>query len=310
MNKIDQFLRKYMLPLAIIIGVAGYKIITPLAIICPQLIFTMLLITYTQLSPKELQLKPLHFILLAIQIIGAMIVYALLRRQNETIAQGAFICLLMPTATAATIITRILGGKISFLTTYLLISNIAVSCLAPIFFSYIGQRNNLPFLQSTGIIASQVAPLLLLPLFITWFTRYNMPKIHDYLSKFLPHTFYIWAVALTIVMAKTTTFLLQQANNEPKIVLSLSIIAFLLCILQFSIGKLIGHIFINDSISVGQALAQKNTILGIWMTHTYLNPLASIAPAAYVLWQNAVNAIQIYLAERKNKMVIYNKNTK
>ena len=49
-----------------------------------------------------------------------------------------------------------------------------------------------------------------------------------------------------------------------------------------------------DSISAGQALGQKNTIVGIWLTITFLNPLAAVAPGAYVLWQNVVNAWQLW----------------
>ena len=41
-------------------------------------------------------------------------------------------------------------------------------------------------------------------------------------------------------------------------------------------------------------MGQKNTILAIWMAQNYLDPLCSIAPAAYVLWQNIINSIQLW----------------
>ena len=53
--------------------------------------------------------------------------------------------------------------------------------------------------------------------------------------------------------------------------------ALVACCLQFFLGKTIGSVY-NDRISGGQALGQKNTILAIWMAHTYLNPLSSVAP--------------------------------
>jgi len=46
-------------------------------------------------------------------------------------------------------------------------------------------------------------------------------------------------------------------------------------------------------------LGQKNTILAIWMAQMYLNPISSIAPGAYVLWQNIINSYQVWL-HRKN----------
>jgi len=48
-------------------------------------------------------------------------------------------------------------------------------------------------------------------------------------------------------------------------------------------------------------LGQKNTILAIWMAHTYLNPLSSVAPGSYVLWQNIINSCQLW-KKRKNEI--------
>ena len=46
-------------------------------------------------------------------------------------------------------------------------------------------------------------------------------------------------------------------------------------------------------------MGQKNTILAIWMAQTYLNPLSSIVPAAYVLWQNLINSYQLWRKQRR-----------
>jgi len=73
------------------------------------------------------------------------------------------------------------------------------------------------------------------------------------------------------------------------------------CILQFALGKLVGRRW-NDSISAGQALGQKNTVVGIWLTLTFLNPLAAISPGAYVLWQNLVNGWQIWYKEKHGSL--------
>ena len=44
----------------------------------------------------------------------------------------------------------------------------------------------------------------------------------------------------------------------------------------------------------GQALGQKNTVIGIWLMLSFLNPTAVIAPCAYVIWQNLINAVQLW----------------
>jgi len=45
-------------------------------------------------------------------------------------------------------------------------------------------------------------------------------------------------------------------------------------------------------------LGQKNTVVGIWLTLSFLNPYAAIAPCVYVIWQNLINAIQLYYKEK------------
>jgi BASS family bile acid:Na+ symporter len=35
------------------------------------------------------------------------------------------------------------------------------------------------------------------------------------------------------------------------------------------------------------------------MAQTYLNPISSVAPAAYVLWQNCINSYQLWRKGRK-----------
>jgi BASS family bile acid:Na+ symporter len=71
----------------------------------------------------------------------------------------------------------------------------------------------------------------------------------------------------------------------------------LICLMQFWFGRRIGSRF-NRTVSGGQALGQKNTILAIWLTQTYLNPVASIGPGAYVIWQNLVNSYQLWRKQR------------
>jgi len=54
----------------------------------------------------------------------------------------------------------------------------------------------------------------------------------------------------------------------------------------------------DDTVAGGQGLGQKNTILAIWMAQMYLNPIASIGPGAYVLWQNIINSYQVWLKRK------------
>ena len=54
----------------------------------------------------------------------------------------------------------------------------------------------------------------------------------------------------------------------------------------------------GDRVVGAQGLAQKNTVLAVWMAWTYFDPVSSVAPAAYIAWQNIINSIQLYLHGR------------
>jgi BASS family bile acid:Na+ symporter len=98
------------------------------------------------------------------------------------------------------------------------------------------------------------------------------------------------------VTAQTLDSILRStANGQTEIIIAL--VGLVICCLQFYFGKTIGSLY-NDRISAGQSMGQKNTILAIWMAHTYLHPLASVGPGSYVLWQNIINSWQLWKKNR------------
>ncbi|MCD8192975.1 MAG: transporter, partial [Tannerellaceae bacterium] len=113
-------------------------------------------------------------------------------------------------------------------------------------------------------------------------------------------SFYLWAISLTIVTGNTVKFLVTQDTPDYKVEIGLAMVALIICVAQFIIGRRIGWRY-NDPVSSGQGLGQKNTILAIWMAQVYLNPVSSVAPAAYVLWQNIINSYQLWLKGKKDK---------
>ncbi|MGE4587856.1 MAG: hypothetical protein AB7D05_10990, partial [Mangrovibacterium sp.] len=70
------------------------------------------------------------------------------------------------------------------------------------------------------------------------------------------------------------------------------------CMLQFFLGHKLGVRY-GEPVAGTQGLGQKNTVLMIWMSLTYLDPLSSIAPVAYVVCHNVVNALQLHRHARK-----------
>ena len=280
-----------------IIGALTYQWIWKLSFLTPYLIFTMLLLTFCKISWKDIRFHTAHIWLLIIQLAGSIIIYVLIRPYNEVLAQGALLCLLAPTATAAAVITGMLGGNVGFLTAYLLLCNIVIAITAPVYFSFIGFHESLSFGESVWYICRQVFPLLVFPLFLAVALRKWVPKVHQVLVRIPKLTFYIWVFALTIVTGITVQFVLNNENPDYSTEIGLAVIATILCCLQFFVGRRIGRRY-NDPVSSGQALGQKNTILAIWMAQMFLHPLVAVAPATYILVQNIINSYQLWKKNR------------
>ncbi len=295
-----RFLKSYMLPIAMCLGILFYKFFTQLSVITPYLIFAMLFITYCKISIKEIRFEKFHFYLLSIQLCGSIAVYLALAGINPLVAQGAMICLLAPTATSAAVITGMLGGSIASLTAYSILSNLCVAVFAPIIFSFIGEHTDMTFFQSFLYILKEVFPLLILPLVLAFLLEKLVPRVKSKIEALHGWSFYLWALALTIVVGKTVSFVMKQSASNYTIEIAMAACTFVICIGQFIAGRKIGSRY-GKTVTGGQGLGQKNTVLTIWMALSYLDPISSIGPGAYVLWQNMVNSYQLWRKQRQSQ---------
>lgn len=305
------FLKNWTLPLAMLTGVVGYFAFSRLSVLAvwkpwvtegvslltPALIFAQLLLTFCKMEPRELTPKDWHVWLLLIQVLSSGLLSLLLLlcplgESARICGEAAMVCLICPTATAAAVITGKLGGNASTLTTYTLLSNILAACAVPLVFPWVENHADLNCAAAFLKILGKVFPLLLAPFFLALLFRYFLPAIHRWLLKYHSLAFYLWAVALTLVMGQTTRSLVQ-ASVSWQVELGLAMVGLLACAVQFYVGKRIGSVY-GDRISAGQALGQKNTVLAIWMAVTYLNPVSSLGPGSYVVWQNIFNAWQLW----------------
>lgn len=269
----------------------------------PYLIFAMLTITYCRLNPKELKLGRFHFYLLGTQLAIAAITYLLLCGWDRTVAAGVFICVFVPTATAAPVITAILGGSLSKLASFSLLSNLAMAFIGPAVLAAIGDHPEITFWKSLGYICSLVVPLLIFPIATAFVMRVACPRFHDAVANHQSISFYLWAISLFIVVGGSVSFIINHFQPDHIWQMAaLAIGALVVCLAQFMIGRRIGGAF-GDKISGGQGLGQKNTVLAIWLAMAYLNPIASVAPAAYVAWQNILNSLQLMHHKRTTPQI-------
>ncbi len=292
------FLEKYLLPVSMIIGIALHKQLHSVSFVIPYLLSMMLFITYSRISWSSVRLTKFHYILLTIQYVGSALVYVAIRPFNEILAQAAMICVLAPTATSAPVVAGILGGSISTVAAYSVISNLSVAFIAPLFLSIIGEADSsLTFGATFGYIFQKVMPILIIPFVVAIFIQKIAPKVHKKIQSAQIVSFYLWAIALTIVLGNVTQFVISHDDGNYTLEIATGILTLLICILQFVSGRKIGSKF-SLVVAGGQSLGQKNTILAIWLTQAYLNPIASLGPGLYVLWQNIINSWQIWKFKR------------
>ncbi len=256
--------------------------------ITPVMIFTMLFFTYCRVDITKMRVTMMHFWLFVAQIVGAIAVYTLCQPLGQTVAQGAMICALAPIAMAAVVIGGMLGANIENMTTYSLLCNIATAFVAPFILSWVG-NGECTLMQ----ILQKVAPLLVAPFVAGQLCRLLLPRVAVWVADHSRVSFYIWLVSLVIVVGRTTAFVIDHIVTEAKTEIILAVVAAVICIAQFALGRKIGAKF-GDTVAGGQSLGQKNTILAVWMAQSFLNPLSCVAPTAYIIWQNIVNSYQIY----------------
>jgi BASS family bile acid:Na+ symporter len=290
-------IKPYMMPLSMLLGAIFYKPAGALSFCTPYLIFIMLFLTYCNLKLKEIRVSWLHLWLVLVQLGGSIGVFLLLNPINTVLAEGAMVCVLAPTGTAAPVVTGMLKGNIAGVTAYSLLINICVAVVAPIIFSFVGNNQTLPFFDSFLAIGQRVFVLLIFPFALAMFLRKVIPAVTDKIGFYSGLAFYVWSFSLVVVTGRTVEFIVKQNNSSILLEIGVALCALMVCISQFLIGRGLGKQY-DDTIAGGQGLGQKNTILAIWMAQMYLNPIASIGPGAYVLWQNMVNSYQVWLKRK------------
>ena len=314
-----KFFREFALPCSLVLGAVVYLIFANvpflepfgeavgphLISLMPVVLFCLLYVTFCKIEIKEMKPKTWHFVLQLIRTsLAALMVFAIYlfgsNYDTKLVLEGAFICFICPTAAAVAVVTEKLGGSIGSLTTYTVIANVFTMIIIPTLFPMVEKGADVSFLYMSMMVFRNVTTVLVVPLILALLSRRFLPKFVAQVKSVKDLGFYMWCFNLTILMGETLRNILH-ATVSGWILALLLIVPLLVCLIQFCIGKAVGRHY-GDSISAGQALGQKNTIVGIWLTLTFLNPLAAVAPGAYVVWQNLVNGWQLWYKEKYGKL--------
>ena len=311
MKNIIRFLKEWTLPVAIVIGTVCYltfyyvpqldalgdELGQVFDVLFPVFVFLTLFVTFCkvdfhQMLPHRWHVGVLVAQLLLVAVNIAVVFWVQGDIEMKLLAEALLTCIIGPAASASPVVTGKLGGNISTMTTYVLISSFFSSLLIPFVFPLLEPSADIAFLQAFLIILEKVAIVLLLPLVLGWIMQHYAKAICARIVAWPNLSFYCWAISLSITTGVTVK---NIVHSEASLTLLLLIAAatFVLCFIQFGIGRGIGR-HLGEEVNAGQALFQKNTALSIWVSYMYLHPVASVGAGCYVLWQNIINSLELW----------------
>lgn len=315
---IVKFIKDWTLPVSIALGIIGYFLfaeIPELEPVCewfapiskpilPSCMFLILFVVFCKVDFRKLYPVRWHLWVAIQQIIFVWVVVGLvcvfhLKGESLVLLEAILACIIGPCAAASSVITAKLGGSMEQMTTYTFISNFITSILIPICFPMIEKGEDISFISSFYQILYQVCIVLLVPMGLAFVVKHCFKRFHKWIIEIKDLSFYLWGGSL-ILVSGTTMRNIMHANTSLTFIGVIAVLGLLLCIVQFATGRFIGHYF-DTVVEAGQALGQKNTPFAIWVASAYLNPLSTVGPGCYVLWQNIINSFELWHCQRQQQ---------
>ena len=313
---IIKFLKDWTLPVSMGVGAVVYLVFAyvpqldraallfdpVMEAILPLFMFLVLFVTFCKVDFHKMRPVWWHlwvsiFNLLFVGIVMALILGLNLKDEKLVLMEALLMCIISPCATAAAVVTQKLGGSLEQTTTFTFLSNFITVMLVPLCFPMIEKGADVSFVSAFTKILYQVVILLVVPMLLAYVVKHTMHRLHQKIISIRDLSFYLWGCSLMIVTGTTVKNILH-AEASVLLLAVIALLGLLLCIIQFAVGRFIGHFF-NRAQEAGQALGQKNTAFAIWLGITYLNPLSSVGPGCYILWQNIINSIEIWQERKK-----------
>ncbi len=326
---IIRFVKDWTLPVAMGMGALLYLLFafTPqletaatvmgpfFATILPLFMFLILFVTFCKVDFRQLRPVAWHFWVGVFQVLFVGVLMALMLMDEDlsryevrgtryesaidtkVLMEALLMCIISPCATAAAVVTQKLGGSLEQMTTYTFLSNFLTVLLAPVCFPLIEKEADITFLAAFVKILHEVFLVLVMPMLLAYVVKHYMKGLHRRIVSVRDLSYYLWACSLMIVTG-TTVKNIVHAEVSVWLLTAIALLGLVVCIVQFAVGRYIGHYF-DHTQEAGQALGQKNTAFAIWLSSAYLNPLSSVGPGCYILWQNIVNSVEIWQYRKK-----------
>jgi BASS family bile acid:Na+ symporter len=252
-------------------------------------VFGMLFLSFVGMQFDRSALRPSLLIVLLANVCVALAAFFLLIRVDGTLALAAFMTGITPTAIATPVVIGLLERRVSYVVAAVLLNNVAIALIIPFL---------LPWVAGGQVVISMwdvlwsVLKVVILPLILARLVRYLPEPAQKPIFQAKRLTFVFWMSSLFLVTAKASYFIYNNVSVPWSLLIQIAIISFIICIVNFSLGALIGGREFRREAS--QALGQKNLSFTIWLALTFINPVVALGPTFYVIFHNLYNSFQLY----------------
>lgn len=255
------------------------------AYLIKQLLMAMLFFPFLSVSlPKDKAVYLNVLLVFFTMLFLSFASYYLLHFWNTEIAAIAFLIAFTPTATAAPVIISFLHKDVDYVISSVVLTNCLVAVIIPFALPVI-----LPLQQTVSVFNILIATLMvvLIPLTVAQLIVKLSAKLANKLAARKEVPFFIWLVVLYLATSKASAYLFSSSSSFA-VVIEIAVISLIICIINFSLGKLIGGEKYAKEAS--QSLGQKNTMLMMWIALEYVSPVAVLGPVFYLVFQNIYNS--------------------
>ncbi len=239
-----------------------------------------------------------HLFTMLLNLALPLLFFAVLLPFDRTSALVGFVIGICPTAAAAPVLAQFLRSNIGYVTTSVLLSNPLVALTIPFI---LPQLLGVGSEVSVGDVFLPVMMVIGVPLLLSVLTQRTSVILTEKLLHFRMISFYLFLLNVWIGSGKATHFILHESDEAITKIMAIALITGVVCFLQFKMGELLTREPMK--IASGLALGRKNTMFGLWLALTFVEPTVALGPIFYIVFQNSYNSYQILQMERRQKAV-------
>lgn len=287
-------LRPAMIVFPLVLGVLIPQA-AALSFLVRWLLVGMLFMVCLQLELRELKPLGCHWRLLAANLALGVAGFLIFRiAGHRELALSAFFIGISPTATAAPVVMSFLRGRVGFVVSGFVVTNVGVSLALLALIPLV--TGNLSF-AFVGKVLRDLVVIMVLPFVLASAVRRLHPGAAEWPKRCRMLSLSAWSVLLFIVSSGASRFMRSHSDVSVLTVVGIAGIAAAFCAVNFILGALIvpGKFRREGS----QTLGQKNTMLTLYLAMTFASPLAALGPTFYVICHNAWNACQLFAFDRR-----------